>query len=367
MKLLMLSHLLLSGEMSVGELAIVLDISNTYVSLVSDGLVADGFALKVRKGKRVIVRANMESPFVQSYLGFAVIVGGYPPYTPVDFLEPESRRKILWQLKNGGKSISELAKITGYSRPAIYSSLKPFLGSDILLVGKGKTKKYCVNVASPLLKRLFEVLDFFESDIDLRPLLEKISSDQRAVALSIFGSQAAGTKDRLSDVDVLVIVGSTKDRDIANEYKHSKLQLNVYSRRGIIQLVRAEPWFLKLVLEGRILKGGNLLDDLMSVPSNPDYSRVISEVRDMLASMDRLPEREKARIMMYCIRTAISMKLFLEGGLSQKRLMDTLAKRYPEFNAYRANKNIDPQTFERSKKNVMEDMLHVEERKEEER
>ena len=347
MKLLALSHLLLSGERSVGEFAHLLGISNTYASQVSDSLAADGFVLKERRGKRVLIRANMESPFVQSFSRLAVIVGGYPPYTPVDFLEPQSRRKVLWQLNNGEKSISEVSKATGYSRPVIYDSLKPLLETGVLSIGEGKIKIYRVNDASPLVKPLFEVLDFFESDIDLRPLLERISSDARVVAMCVFGSQV--------------------DKDIVRDFEHANLQLNVYSRRGIIQLARSEPWFLGLTLEGRILKGKDFLEGLVGIPADPDFDGMTSEVREMLDSLGQLPKKEKARIMMYCIRTGVSMRLFLEGKLSQKRFVDEVAERYPEFNAYRSNKKMDKQTLASSRKKISEDIEYVEERKEEER
>ncbi len=367
MKLLALSHLLLSGERSVGEFAHLLGISNTYASQVSDSLAADGFVLKERRGKRVLIRANMESPFVQSFSRLAVIVGGYPPYTPVDFLEPQSRRKVLWQLNNGEKSISEVSKATGYSRPVIYDSLKPLLETGVLSIGEGKIKIYRVNDASPLVKPLFEVLDFFESDIDLRPLLERISSDARVVAMCVFGSQVAGKRDKLSDVDALVVVGSPRDKDIVRDFEHANLQLNVYSRRGIIQLARSEPWFLGLTLEGRILKGKDFLEGLVGIPADPDFDGMTSEVREMLDSLGQLPKKEKARIMMYCIRTGVSMRLFLEGKLSQKRFVDEVAERYPEFNAYRSNKKMDKQTLASSRKKISEDIEYVEERKEEER
>ncbi len=368
MKLLVLSHLLLSGEKSVGELAKLLGISNTYASQVTNALAEDGFAVKERRGKRVVVRPNMESSFVQNLSKFAVIVGAYPPYTPTDLMEPESKRKVIWQLKEEGKSIEDLIKNTGYSRTVIYDALRPFIKSGVVSSGEGKKKKFCVNNASPLTKPLFQLIEFFESDIDLRSVLERISSDEKIVALSVFGSQVFGKKDGLSDVDALIVVSSPEDRDIADEYAHPRLQINVYSRRGIVQLLRKEPWFLKLALEGRILKGKDFLEGLKEVPSEPDFDGISSEIKRMLADLDRLPNREKARIMMYCIRTAVAMKLFLDGRLDQVRFIEEIHRRYPELSTYRAGiKKIDERIIRRSKKKILGDLRHVEEKEEKKR
>jgi DNA-binding HxlR family transcriptional regulator/predicted nucleotidyltransferase len=368
MKFLVLSHLLLSGEKSIGELALLMGISNTYASQVTDALVEDGFAVKERRGKRVKVRPNMESPFVQSFSKFAMIVGAYPPYTPTIFLEPESRRRVIWHLRDGHKTIEDLKRETGYSRTVLYEALKPLVESGMVLVGGGKRKIYSINDASPLMGPLLQLIEFFESDIDLRPVLERISSDEKVVALSVFGSQVFGGKDRLSDVDVLVVVRSPEDRDIAEEYAHPRLQLNVYSRRGIVQLLKREPWFLELTLEGRILKGKDFLKGLVELPSDPDFKDISSEIKRMLADLDRLPDKEKARILMYCIRTAVAMKLFLNGELDQARFMEELNRGYPEFITYRTDvKKIDESIIKRSKKKILEDMRHAEEKEEKKR
>ena len=368
MKLDMLSHLLLSGDKSVGELARLLGISDTYASQLTDTLVNDGFAVKERRGKKVVVRPNMESPFTRSFSKFAVIVGAYPPYTPEFFLEPESRRRVTWELRNGGMCMVDLVRKTGYSRTVIYTALKPLLECGVVWAGGGKRKIFSINNSSPLTEPLLQLIEFFESDIDLRSVLERISSDEKVVALVVFGSQVFGGKDISSDVDALIVVSSPEDRNIAKEHAHPRLQLNVYSPRGIVQLLRKEPWFLKLALEGRILKGKDFLEGLVEVPSEPDFEDISSEIKAMLDSLDRLPERERARILMYCIRTAVAMKLFLDGELGQERFMEELHRRYPEFSTYRTDVEImDKGIIRRSNKKILEDLRHVEEKQEKRR
>lgn len=372
MKLTALSHLLLSGASSVGGLARLLHISNTYTSQLTDSLVNDGFASKERIGKEVIVHPNMESPFIQNFSKFAVIVGAYPLHIPTDFLEPESKRKVIWQLRDRSKTIGELRKTVGYSRVVIYDALRPFLRIGMVTVSNGKIKVYSVNKASPLTEPLFQLIEFFESEIDLRPSLEKISSDERVIAVSIFGSQIAGSKDRLSDVDAFVIVNSPEDTDIAKEYAHPRLQLNIYSRRGVVQLARREPWFLKLALDGRILKGGDFLTSLERVPMTADFNGVAGEIRSMLDNLDKLPNKDKARIMMYCIRTSVAMKLFIEERLSQENFIDELYRMYPEFDNYRKYNSsgkievrmINAKTMSRTKQKILEELEHVEKKKE---
>ena len=370
MKLAALSHLLLSGAQSVGDLARLLRISSTYASQITNALVDHGFVIKERMGKKVIVRPNMESPFVRNFSKFVVVVGAYPPYTPADLLEPESKRKIIWQLRIKGKSIKELRKSTGYSRTIIYDALRPFLRTNVVSVSNGREKDYDINSVSPLTEPLFQLIEFFESEIDLRPLLEKISANEKVIALSVFGSQIVGEKDKISDVDALVVVASPKDRSIVKEYVHSKLQLNVYSRRGIVQLVRKEPWFLRLALDGKILKGKDFLEGLESLPTTADFSEIISEIKEMLDNLDRLSNKEKARVMMYCIRTSVAMRLFLDKQLDQKKFINELHRRYPEFGKYREydrDRKIETKTIRSSIKKILEDLRYVEEKKEKER
>lgn len=368
MELLALSHLLLSGAKSVGELAHLLGVSNTYASQLTSALADKGFVVKDRTGKKVIVNPNMSSPFVQNFSRFVVMVGAHPPYTPMDFLEPESRRKVIWQLMDKGRTIDELRMNTEYSRTVIYDALRPFIKIGVVSVEKGERRIYSVNRALSLVEPLFQLLEFFESEIDMRALLEKISSDERVVALSVFGSQIVGKRDRLSDVDVLVVVSSPEDRNIAEKYVHPHLQLNVYSRRGIVQLVRREPWFLKLVIDGKILKGSDFLEGLERLPMTADFAEITAEILKMLDGLDRLPDGEKARVMMYCVRTAVAMKLFVDERLSQEKFIDELANGYPELSNYREyeeTSRISKRKMRRSKEKILEDLEYVKKKEEE--
>ncbi len=370
MKLLALSHLILSGSKSVGDLAGILGVSNTYASQLSTALVDAGFVVKERKGKKVLVHPNMESPFVQNLSKFTVMVGAYPPYTPTDFLEPESKRKVIWQLKDDDITIDELRTRTGYSRTAIYDALRPFTKVGLVSISRGKKKVYSMNKSLPLAELLLQLIEFFESDIDLRPLLERISSDEKVIALSVFGSQITGKRDRLSDVDALAIVKSPGDRNIAERYEHTRLQLNIYSRKGIIQLIKREPWFLKLALEGRILKGSDFLEGLEKLSIIVDLTENIAEIKRILEVLDRPPDSKKARIMMYCIRTAVAMKLFVDGRLSQEGFINELSRRYPEFESYRGyieGSKINKRTIRKSKDKILEDLENVEKKEEKER
>ena len=162
MELTALSHLLLSGSRSVGDLAETLGISNTYASLMTTRLEKEKIVIKKREGKKIIVYPNMQSSFIKNLSKFVILAGLYPPYTPVDFLEPKSRRKVLWQLKDKSKTISELKKNTGYSRTTIYDALRPFVRTGMVSAGTGKIKNYSVNFDSPLAEPLIQLLEFTE-------------------------------------------------------------------------------------------------------------------------------------------------------------------------------------------------------------
>jgi len=368
MRLLALSHLVLSGPQSVGGLARLLGVSTTYASLLASRLENDGLIVKERSGKRVLVRANQESPFMTAFSKFAVTAGAYPPFTPGDFLEPRSRRRIVWQLKNRGMTVDALRKTTGYSRTAIYDALKPFLGTKMILASGKKDKVYSIDGRSPLAKQVLALLDMLESDMDLRPLIERISSDRRVLALSVFGSQAGGRKDRLSDVDAFVVVASPADRSISAEYAHPRLQLNVYSRKGLVQLAMKEPWFLRLALDGKVLKGKELLSGLETLPASADFARVADEIKKMLGRLDALSGEERAKVLMYCMRTALAMRLFTQGILSQRSLDAELRARYPEFDRFRESARGDKAVtgdIRNTRLKILEDLRNVEKGEEE--
>ena len=363
MRLLALSHLLISGAQPVGGLARLLGVSDTYSSLLVNRLEKDGLVIKERAGKNVRVRPNMESPFVRALSGLAVAAGAYPPYTPEDFLEPASRRRIVWRLRNGGMTIGALRAATGYSRTAIYNALGPFLKTGMIGAGGRKIRTYSIDMASPLTGYVLPLLGIQESDMDLRPLLERISSDPRVVALTVFGSQADGRKDRLSDVDALVVVESPQDRGISEKYAHPRLQLNVYSRKGLVQLAAKEPWFLRLALEGKPLKGRELLSGLERLPSSPDTAAVAGEIRAMLGRLGALSGQDAAKLLVYCIRTALAMRLFMEGGLSQGSLNAELRARYPEYGSLRISAiggKARPGNIRRTKLKILEELVDVE-------
>ena len=362
MELMTLSHLILSGSLSVGDIAETLGISNTYASLQTTNLEKKKFIIKKREGKKIIVSPNMESSFIKNLSKFVILAGIYPPFTPVDFLEPDSKRRVLWQLKDQSKTISELKKNTGYSRTTIYDSLRPFVKIGMLKTGEGKIKNYSVNHNSPLAEPLFQLLEFTESEMDQKPLLEKMASDARVIALGVFGSQITGKKDITSDIDVLVVVNSPGDRKIVEEYGHPKIQFNIYSRQGIVQLIRREPWFLTLMLDGKILKGEDFLKGLDEINLEVDPEEIIDEIKMMLKGVDKIPVKERANVIIYCLRTALAMKLYYDERLDQKTLGDELSTRYPEFGYYRDMKSkglVTKTVIKKTMEKVMEDLEHV--------
>jgi predicted nucleotidyltransferase len=262
-------------------------------------------------------------------------------------------------------TIGALRASTGYSRTAIYDALGPFLKTKMVLGGGAKGRTYSIDMTSPLTGHVLALLDMLESDMDLRPLLDRISADPRVVALSVFGSQADGRKDRLSDVDALVVVESPQDRRISAEYAHPRLQLNVYSRKGLVQLAAREPWFLRLALEGKALKGGEFLSGMGRLPSSPDLAAVAGEIKAMLGRLGALSGQDAAKLLVYCIRTALAMRLFTEGALSQGSLNAELRARYPEYGSLRISARggkARPGNIQRTKFKILEELVDVEKR-----
>ena len=159
-----------------------------------------------------------------------------------------------------------------------------------------------------------------------------------------------------------------KIRVICAKYAHPRLQLNVYSRKGLAQLAVKEPWFLRPALDGNVLKGKELLSGLERLPASPDMAKVAGEIRMMLGRLDALTGGDKAKVLMYCIRTALAMRLFTRGILGQESLNTELRARYPEYGRLRESAGggkAGPSDFRRTRLKILEDLRNVEKREKE--
>ncbi len=329
-----LSHLLINGEKTVGEIAKQLKISKTHASQLTSKLREKNLVTKKRGGKNVYVRPNMASPLIQRLATLVVIAGNYPPYTPNDFLTPESKRKMIKLLDSGEKTIKEIKERLGYSRVTAHKTLDFLTKSGVVSTKKSRPKRYRLT-ETPLSKALVSVLEYVESGITLNEEINRIVSDEHTEAVVVYGSEIAGRRDMLSDVDVLVVVNSPEEREAMEKYRREGLELTVFSRKGLVHLIRNEPWYLKLALEGRLLKGENLLKDLKEIPSKGNVKEILRETEEMLQKVGELPPEDKARILMYCIRTITALRLHLEEQLSQKTFYETLNREYPVYKSLR--------------------------------
>jgi len=366
MRLLALSHLVLTGPRRIGGLARLLGISSTAASLLVKGMERDGLVVKERAGKAVVVRPNPESPFVRSFSAFAVAVGAFPPLSPPDLLEPASRRKIILELAAGERTVVGLAAGTGYSRMTVYDALRPLRTAGVVPAGKTPG----LDRSHPLTERLLELAGMMETKDGPGKVLGRLAADRRVWALGVFGSAVSGQSDALSDIDAFVVVGSPGDTGISREYSHPRLHLSIYSRRGLAQLAVTEPWFLKLATGGRVLKGRELLSGLENLPARPDTGAVSEEIRTILARLSRMPAADRAKMLVYCIRTAVAMRLYFEGALDQERLDGELHTRYPEFGRYRrfaGGPGVRLPDTRPAQKKVLEELAIVEKRKEKRR
>lgn len=366
-----LSHLLLSGEMSVKEIAELLSISETYASKITDRLKKENLVFKERVGKKVIVKINPLSPLIEKFSRFVVIVGNYPPFTPKDFLTPESKRRIVKLLISAPKNISEIKKESNYSRMTINKILKALTKLKILKVKKEKKKlkKYYL-IDNPLTRELTGILQYMESDIRLKDTLNRISSDARTSAVVVYGSEIWGRKDKLSDVDALIVVNSPKDLEsIKREYEQEGLELNIFSRKGLVHLIKREPWFFKLIIEGRILKGEDFLKGLSEIPSRGNINEVTKEIKEMLRGLHKISlPSDKAKVLEYCIRTLLILKLHIKNELNWRTYYERLDAEYPSFKnlrkAHHKLKTINEKDISILKEKLLREIKDVEKEEE---
>jgi len=179
-----------------------------------------------------------------------------PPNNPKMF-RFEATEKVLLILSDNpytDYTIRELARVTGYSHPAIKNAVDILSENDIIVMEeKGNKKRVSIN-RSRLKKPDDPILQIPQEEFQepVRCTVEKLKENLEEVkGILIFGSVARGAADRRSDIDLWVLVQSDratnqrKANEIAKEYGKKKFKGNRYEFQILVESTKSAMHFDK--------------------------------------------------------------------------------------------------------------------------
>jgi predicted nucleotidyltransferase len=179
-------------------------------------------------------------------------------------LGSQARAEILKKLFTGaGQSfyLREFARITGISAPLLSRELRNLASMGLVLIAEdGNRINFTANKAHVLYSVLCELVDKSCGSVEL---LRKIFADSSADLIFVFGSQAKGTANAQSDIDIFVI-GDCGLREITKRLQQisNKItqEINPYviSKAEFQKRLKNDDHFLKEILNTPkiFLKGG---------------------------------------------------------------------------------------------------------------
>jgi hypothetical protein len=301
----------------------------------------------------------MESDFVRMLSQLKNHLEAYLPYRPVDFLEPASRREIMRRLKDKDMTMKELCRATGYSRKVTLDALEPFLKAKIILPKKENAAIYTLDTSSPLTVILLGLHKYLDSGQNSNSIIQSMMNDERVIALSIFSYNNGGGNDRKNLQDVMIIIEPSGDGGTGVEIEHPQPYLYAFTHQYYKHLIKRDPWFLTLFFAGKLLKGREYLKGYKGSPAIPRYRATASEIEAMLKKADSLSNSERAELLAYCIRTALTIRLYSEGRMDRKNFYEELLGKHPEFwvcREYDGSSILDARIVFRIKRKVLKEL-----------
>ena len=97
----------------------------------------------------------------------------------------------------------------------------------------------------------------------MKKLIIEIQQEDSVLIMLQYGSSLQPGK-KARDIDLLVV---TRDRfsrgEFLSRFQHDKLDLNVFSKRGFLELIEARPEFIHSIATGKVLKGKGIFQEML--------------------------------------------------------------------------------------------------------
>jgi len=259
-----LLHLLMRGEQEQNKLSEELGFSKQYISLIIRDMEKHGFISRYKQNRRYLVTYNSANPLVKELNRLVLLAANQKQV--IDILSERNSLKTLSCFTDKSPmSRKELIKSTGYERRSLGMALKSLEEKKMIYSVSKKPSAYVLNKKNSAGVSLWHISKLiYGSPVDIDGIIKHIVNDDHVIISVLYGSVAKNKADKYSDVDLFTVVDTPVDRErLMSKYSHPRLDLNVFSKGGFIQKLDKEPYFLKLVKEGKILKGEEILEKLI--------------------------------------------------------------------------------------------------------
>jgi len=259
-----LLHLLMKGEREQNKLPEELGLSKQHISGIIKDMEKRGFISRHKQNRSYLITYNSANPLVRELNRLVLLAANQKQI--IDVLSERNSLKTLSCFTDKSPiSRRELIKLTGYERRSLGMALRSLEEKKIIYPVSRKPSAYVLNKKNTAGISLWHISKLiYGSPVDIDRIIKHIINEDHVIISVLYGSAAKNKTDKYSDVDFFVVVDTPADRErIISKYSHPGLDLNVFSKKGFIQMLDKEPYFLKLVKEGRILKGEDIVNELI--------------------------------------------------------------------------------------------------------
>ncbi len=251
------------GRKTQKEIRELFKYSKSYISKLLGRLEHKGFIKRVKENKKYIVDYNLDNLLVSKFNELLLL-----SINRTEFIDIFMKKRVIKVLSCFKPDIVITLEVIAvklkYSKPIIIDALKELEKQKIVARISQKPVEYKLNESkiNNLLQEISAQLVSFEK-IDLMKYL----LNEKSVRIIIqYGSSITPEYDKYSDTDIFVVVDIPQDKkrieEIVDKSPYSKLHLNILSKLGFSQKIKKEPYFVKLIKEGKILKGRDIVEEL---------------------------------------------------------------------------------------------------------
>ncbi len=264
-----LIQLIRAGEKTSSELALELDEGMSSISHAMGKLFMMGLVTHPEKRNRYWA-ANTRIPFVDNLEKFLLISRGKKEI--LDLFAKKSLllvSGVIYQQKDGA-TINAIVDATGLSKVSVISSIKKMMEQHLLNKSSKRPYRYYVpnreisKYFFELSHTIYEIFFAIKQPVDIEQVIQAIAEDDTVLILVQYGSTIKGTHDIYSDMDIFAVTRDKFSRgEILSRYATDKLDLNVFSKSGFLELLKESPDFVHNVASGKIFKGKDILEAVL--------------------------------------------------------------------------------------------------------
>lgn len=215
--------------------------------------------------------ADMKNPVIRKLEKFLFISKNSPEINALLAKKAVCLAAAHIYSQNGVANISSLMDFTGLSRATVLTALDKLYGYGLLDKPVGKPFRFHLKT-EPLAALFYEICNDLsiyaaldrDRGMSSEGIIEKISSEDSVLVLVQYGSSIRDQQDMHSDIDLLVVARDKWSRgEILSRYAKARLDLNVYSKAGFLQLLKAQPDFVHNLAKANIIKGKDILEAVL--------------------------------------------------------------------------------------------------------